>query len=167
MFSSTTIELSTSMPTAKEMPARLTTLMLRSSSQRKRKVPTADTGMARAVMRVPRKLRKNRNSTNDGKQAAFEDIVLDDADGLENIGRLVVVPLQVQIVLGQHFAVEMVHHRPDVIDQFQHIGAGLAPDHDDDAVRSAVEDRKQLVFMAQPDWSAISRKKMRWCRPRR
>ena len=56
MFSITTMELSTSMPTAKEIPARLTTLMFRWKSHRKMNVPTAETGIARAVVSVERTL---------------------------------------------------------------------------------------------------------------
>ena len=52
MFSSTTIELSTSMPTAKVMPARLITLMLRSKRYMKKKVPITEMGMATATVRV-------------------------------------------------------------------------------------------------------------------
>ena len=62
MFSRTTMELSTSIPMAKEIPARLTTLRLRWKCQRKMKDPTADTGMARAAVSVVRILRRKSSS---------------------------------------------------------------------------------------------------------
>ena len=52
IFSRTTIELSTSIPTAKLIPARDTTLILRPSMNIPRKVPIADIGMAHAMIRV-------------------------------------------------------------------------------------------------------------------
>jgi hypothetical protein len=64
MFSSTTMALSTNMPTAKEMPARLTTLRVRSKIHRKIKVPTAEMGMATTVVKVEEMLlRKSRSTT--------------------------------------------------------------------------------------------------------
>ena len=56
MFSSTTMELSTSIPMAKEIPARLTTFRFLLKSQRKIKVPMAETGIAKAAVRVVRTL---------------------------------------------------------------------------------------------------------------
>ena len=55
--------LSTSMPTANEMPARLTTFRVRSKTHRKMNVPIAETGMATAVVTVDEMLRKNSSST--------------------------------------------------------------------------------------------------------
>ena len=63
IFSRTTMELSTSMPTAKEIPARLTTLMFRPRIQRKIKVPMAEIGMATAVATVDLILRKKSRRT--------------------------------------------------------------------------------------------------------
>ena len=63
MFSSTTIALSTTIPTAKLIPARLMTLMLRPMADMTRKVPTILTGIATAMMPTALKLRKNKKST--------------------------------------------------------------------------------------------------------
>ncbi len=63
MFSSTTIALSTSIPTAKEMPARLTTFRLRPKPHMKINVPMIEMGMATAVVRVELMLRKKMNRT--------------------------------------------------------------------------------------------------------
>jgi len=63
MFSRTTMALSTSMPTAKEMPARETTFRLRPKSFMKMKVPMMEMGMDTATMTVDEKLRRKSSST--------------------------------------------------------------------------------------------------------
>ena len=63
MFSSATMALSMTMPTAKLIPARLMTLMLRPSSHMARKVPTIEIGMAVPMMATELKLRRKRKST--------------------------------------------------------------------------------------------------------
>ena len=63
MFSSTTIELSTTMPTANASPAREMTLSVRPSSFIARKVPTMLSGMAAATTKVPARLRRKSIST--------------------------------------------------------------------------------------------------------
>ena len=63
IFSNTTMELSTSMPTAKEIPARLTTLKLRLLSHRKMKQPMTEIGIASAVVSVDLTLRRKVIST--------------------------------------------------------------------------------------------------------
>ena len=61
MFSSTTTELSISMPTANAMPARLITLSVRSKAARARKVPITLTGIDIATISVERTFRRNRS----------------------------------------------------------------------------------------------------------
>ncbi len=63
MFSSTTIELSTTMPAAKAHPAREMTLMVRPKTCIMRKVPTNEMGMARVTMKVAETLRRKTSST--------------------------------------------------------------------------------------------------------
>ena len=63
MFSSTTMALSRSMPTAKEIPARLTTFRFRPRALMKMKVPITLIGMAVATTTVEETLRRNRSST--------------------------------------------------------------------------------------------------------
>ena len=63
MFSNTTIALSTTMPTANAIPARLMTLIDRPSTVITKNVPTTLIGIARATTRVLRPLRKNMSST--------------------------------------------------------------------------------------------------------
>jgi hypothetical protein len=60
MFSRTTIALSTSMPTANARPARLTTFSDRPIRWSSRKVPMMLVGIASAITRVERPLRRNR-----------------------------------------------------------------------------------------------------------
>jgi len=62
MFSSTTTELSMSMPTAKAMPARLITLSVRSKAARARKVPITLTGIESATISVERMFRRKMSS---------------------------------------------------------------------------------------------------------
>ncbi len=59
IFSSTTMELSTSMPTANEIPAILTIFRFLPISQRKTKQPMAEMGMAMPVIIVALTLLKN------------------------------------------------------------------------------------------------------------
>jgi len=61
MFSSTTTALSTSMPTANAMPARLMTLSVRWKAARARNVPITLTGIESVTMSVERTLRRNRS----------------------------------------------------------------------------------------------------------
>ena len=63
MFSKTTMELSTTIPTAKERPARLTTLILRPNKVITRKVPITLMGMAMDTIMVLAKFLKNIIST--------------------------------------------------------------------------------------------------------
>ncbi len=63
MFSSTTIELSTTMPTAKAIPARLMTLSVRPKKFISRKVPTIEIGIAAATTKVLERLRRKTSST--------------------------------------------------------------------------------------------------------
>ncbi len=58
MFSSTTMELSTTMPTAKAMPARLITFRLRPKTSIIRKLPMMLMGMATAITSVLVPLRR-------------------------------------------------------------------------------------------------------------
>ena len=60
MFSSTTIAASTTMPTAKAMPARLITFSDRPSSAMATKEPTTETGMANPMTTVGRHDLRNR-----------------------------------------------------------------------------------------------------------
>ncbi len=62
IFSITTMELSTSMPTAKAMPERLTTLRFRPRAFMKMKVPITLIGMAVATTTVERTLLRNISS---------------------------------------------------------------------------------------------------------
>jgi hypothetical protein len=63
MFSSTTTALSTSMPTANAIPARLITLSERPMRWSSRKVPMMLVGIARAMTTVERPLRRKTSST--------------------------------------------------------------------------------------------------------
>jgi hypothetical protein len=63
MFSSTTMKLSTSMPTAKAIPARLRTLSERPIRYRQRNMPTVLTAMARKMTAAERVLRRKINNT--------------------------------------------------------------------------------------------------------
>ena len=59
MFSSTTMAASTTMPTAKAMPAREMTLIERPMAAMATKVPITETGMASEITRVARSERRN------------------------------------------------------------------------------------------------------------
>ena len=59
MFSRTTMELSTTIPTANAKPASEITFKVRPSSFRTRKVPTTLMGIAAATMNVLVRLRRN------------------------------------------------------------------------------------------------------------
>ena len=63
MFSSTTIELSTTIPTANAMPARLTTFTERPSTNIIRNTPTTLIGIAAPTTNVLLTLRRNSSST--------------------------------------------------------------------------------------------------------
>ena len=63
MFSSTTIELSITIPTAKLIPARLTTLSVRPRASNTMKVPMTLEGMATPTMSVLLALRRKRSRT--------------------------------------------------------------------------------------------------------
>ena len=63
MFSRTTMALSTSIPTAKEIPARLTTFRFRPKIHRKMKVPITLIGIAVATITVEERLRRKTSST--------------------------------------------------------------------------------------------------------
>ena len=63
MFSSTTTALSTSMPIANAMPARLITLSERPMRLSSRNVPMTLVGIASAITRVERALRRKMSST--------------------------------------------------------------------------------------------------------
>ena len=63
MFSSTTIALSTTMPTANERPASEITLSVRPSASSTRKVPMTETGIAMAMMLVETIERRKTMST--------------------------------------------------------------------------------------------------------
>ena len=63
MFSSTTMELSTNIPAAKVIPARLTTFRLRPKSQSMINVPMMLMGMASPMTSVLLPVRKNRKRT--------------------------------------------------------------------------------------------------------
>ena len=63
MFSRTTIALSTTMPTAKAIPASKTTLRLLPTIVMTRKVPITETGMVAAIITVALPLRRNSSST--------------------------------------------------------------------------------------------------------
>ena len=63
MFSSATMALSMTMPTAKLIPARLMTLMLRPKSHMAKKVPTIEIGMDVAMIATELTLRRKMKST--------------------------------------------------------------------------------------------------------
>ena len=61
MFSSITMALSTTIPTAKAIPASMTTFKLRPSSVTARNVPITEIGIASATTAVADALRRNRS----------------------------------------------------------------------------------------------------------
>ena len=67
MFSSTTMALSTNIPTAKEIPAREIVFKLLSIHERIIKVPTTEIGIATATTAVGDMARKNNIKTNTAK----------------------------------------------------------------------------------------------------
>ncbi len=64
MFSSTTMAASTTMPTAKAMPASEMTLIERPSAAMAAKLPMMETGIASETTSVARTERRNSSSTN-------------------------------------------------------------------------------------------------------
>ena len=66
--------LSMTMPTAKLIPARLMTLMLRPKSHMAKKVPTIEIGMAVAMIATELMLRRKMKSTVTAQCAADDDV---------------------------------------------------------------------------------------------
>ena len=89
MFSSTTIELSTTMPTAKARPARLMTLSVRPNHRISRKVPMTLIGMAIATTNVLDRLRRKSSRTRIASVPPTNRLLPHQADGAVDVVGLV------------------------------------------------------------------------------
>ena len=105
------MELSTSMPTAKEIPARLTTLKLRLLSQRKIKQPMTEIGIARAVVNVDRDTAQKGQQYRDCQKATDQNVLFNQIDGGIDVGPFIVEHFQQEAMVIENGFIQVLTSR--------------------------------------------------------
>ena len=155
MFSSTTIALSTTMPTAKEMPASMTTLMVRPRRVTTRNVPTAQIGMARQTMNVAERLRRKRKRTPGREEGSDQDVRSYPTDRLLHVLGFIVDLFQEEAAVGKDAVVEVAQGDLELAHDLEDVGADVAEGVDRDRRLALVADEEARLLVAQQDTADV------------